>query len=174
MKKTLLLLAFFALVFSACKKSSNTIPAVDPAVQAKIDDDKIQAYIAANNITATKDPSGLYYQIITPGSGTAPTVKSTVTVAYTGKLLDGTQFETNPNFTHKLGPTTDNNGKIVDLGLIKGWQIGIPFIKPQGRILLIIPSALGYVLLRKALQFRQILCWFLRLIYLRYKVDLDQ
>ncbi|MEX8547745.1 MAG: FKBP-type peptidyl-prolyl cis-trans isomerase [Mucilaginibacter sp.] len=145
MKKSFLLFAFFTLVFSACKKSSTTTPTFDPAVQAKIDDDKIQAYLKANpSITATKDPSGLYYQIIAQGSGTAPTVNSNVRVAYRGTLLDGTQFDTNANFSHKLGPTTDNNGNIVDLGLIKGWQIGIPFIKPGGRILLIIPSALGY------------------------------
>jgi len=134
MKKTLLLLAFFAFVFSACKKSSTTspTPVVDPAVQAKIDDDKIQAYLTANKITATKDPSGLYYQVLNPGSGVAPTVKSTVTVAYTGKLLDGTQFDSSANFTYALS------------NLIKGWQIGIPFIKPGGRIILYIPSALGY------------------------------
>jgi len=142
MKKIFLLLAFFTLVFSACKKSSTTspTPVVDPAVQAKIDDDKIQAYLTANKITATKDPSGLYYVVINPGGGTAPTVKSTVTVAYTGKLLDGTTFQTNANFTHRLGPNADN----TDPGLIKGWQIGIPFIKPAGRIILYIPSALGY------------------------------
>ncbi len=135
MKKTLLLLAFFAFVFSACKKSSTTspTPVVDPAVQAKIDDDKIQAYLTANKITATKDPSGLYYVVINPGGGTAPTVKSTVTVAYTGKLLDGTQFDTNPNFTAFLGGN-----------LIQGWKVGIPYCKQGGRILLIIPSALGY------------------------------
>lgn len=145
MKKYLLFFAVFTILFSACKKSDSTTPTFDPAVQAKVDDDKIQAYLKANpSIIATKDPSGLYYQILTPGTGTVPTVNSTVTVAYTGKLLDGTVFQTLPNFTHKLGPTTDNNGKIVDLGLIKGWQIGIPFIKPQGRILLIIPSAMGY------------------------------
>jgi len=136
MKKTLLFLAFFAFVFSACKKSSTTspTPVVDPAVQAKIDDDKIQAYLKANpSIVATKDPSGLYYQVLVPGNGTAPTTKSTITVAYTGKLLDGTVFQTNPNFTAVLGA-----------GLIQGWQIGIPFIKPGGRIILYIPSALGY------------------------------
>ena len=134
MKKTLLLLAFFALIFSACKKSSTTspTPVVDPTVQAKIDDDKIQAYITANKITAVKDPSGLYYQILAPGAGTAPTTKSTITVAYSGKLVDGTVFQTNPNFTRVLS------------GLIQGWQIGIPFVKPGGRILLLIPSALGY------------------------------
>lgn len=133
MKKSLLLLAFFALLFSACKKSdSNTKPAIDPAVQAKIDDDKIQAYIKANNLSVTKDASGLYYQVLSAGSGVAPTISSTVRVAYTGKLLDGTQFDTRDNFSSSL------------TGLIKGWQIGIPFIKPGGRIFLIIPSALGY------------------------------
>lgn len=146
MKKILILLALFTITFSACKKNDNTTktPAVDPAVQAKIDDDKIVAYLAANKITAQKDASGLYYLIVNPGSGTAPTVKSTIRIAYTGKLLDGTQFETNANYQHNLGPTYDNNGKITDYGLIKGWQIGVPFIKPAGRIILYIPSALGY------------------------------
>ncbi len=133
MKKSLLFLAVFTILFSACKKSDSS-STVDPAVQAKIDDDKIQAYLKANpSITATKDPSGLYYQILVPGSGTAPTVKSTITVAYTGKLLDGTQFDTNPNFTAFLGGN-----------LIQGWKVGIPYCKQGGRILLIIPSALGY------------------------------
>ncbi|WP_299290714.1 FKBP-type peptidyl-prolyl cis-trans isomerase [uncultured Mucilaginibacter sp.] len=110
------------------------MPAVDPAVQAKIDDDKIQAYLKANpSITATKDASGLYYQVITAGTGVNPTTKSTITVAYTGKYLDGTSFQTASNFTSVLGA-----------GLIQGWQIGIPFVKTGGRILLIIPSALAY------------------------------
>jgi len=140
MKKYLLFFAVFTLLFSACKKSdSNTTTTVDPAVQAKIDDDKIVAYLAANKITAQKDASGLYYLIVNPGSGMAPTLKSTITVAYTGKLLsDGSTFQTKPSFTSVLGPNSSS------LGLIKGWQIGIPFIKPGGRIILYIPSALGY------------------------------
>jgi FKBP-type peptidyl-prolyl cis-trans isomerase FkpA len=133
MKKIFLILAFFTLVFSACKKNdTTTTTTVDPAVQAKIDDDKIVAYLAANKITAQKDPSGLYYVVVNPGSGTAPTIKSTITVAYTGQLLDGSTFQTSANYTNVLS------------GLIKGWQIGIPYIKPAGRIILYIPSALGY------------------------------
>lgn len=127
MKKSLLLIAFFALLFSACKKDS-----FDATKQAAEDDTKIQAYIKANNITAVKDASGLYYQILTDGTGVAPTVKSTVTVAYVGKLLDGTQFDASTSFTRVLSD------------LIQGWQIGIPYIKPGGRILLIVPSGLGY------------------------------
>ncbi|RYY06944.1 MAG: hypothetical protein EOP43_04745 [Sphingobacteriaceae bacterium] len=135
MKKLFLLLALFTVIFSACKKNDNntTTPTVDPAVQAKIDDDKIVAYLAANKITAQKDPSGLYYLVVNPGSGTAPTLKSTVRVAYTGKLLDGTQFDTSPNFSALLGGN-----------LIQGWKIGVPFVKTGGRIILYIPSALGY------------------------------
>ncbi len=129
MKKIFLLLALFTLVFSACKKGDS----FDAAKQAAADDVKIQAYLKANpSITAIKDASGLYYQIITTGSGLAPTVNSTVRVAYTGKLLDGTQFETNPNISFPLS------------GVIQGWQIGIPFVKSGGRILLIIPSGLAY------------------------------
>lgn len=132
MKKYLLFFAVFTILFSACKKTTTTT--VDPAVQAKIDDDKIQAYLKLHpEITTTKDASGLYYQIVTPGSGAAPTVNSTVRVAYTGKLLDdGSTFQTAANYSNVLS------------GLIKGWQIGIPFIKSGGRIILYIPSALGY------------------------------
>ncbi len=132
MKKIFLLLALFTLVFSACKKNDSTTTTVDPAVQAKIDDDKIVAYLAANKITAQKDASGLYYLIVNPGSGTNPTVNSTVRVAYTGQYLDKTSFQTSPNISFPLS------------GVIKGWQIGIPFIKQGGRIILYIPSALAY------------------------------
>ena len=132
MKKYLLFFAVFTLLFSACKKTAT----VDPAVQAATDDAAIKTYLAANNITATKDASGLYYQIITAGSGATASVttttSSTIRVAYTGILLDGTQFDTNANFTTLLS------------GVVQGWQIGIPFIKPGGRIKLFIPSALGY------------------------------
>ncbi|NHA07644.1 FKBP-type peptidylprolyl isomerase [Mucilaginibacter sp. HC2] len=130
MKKILLLLFAPLVILSACsKKDSN----VDPAKQAAADDATIQAYLKAHTeINATKDPSGLYYQIITPGTGANPTVSSTITVNYTGKLLDGTTFETGTAFTATLN------------GLITGWKIGIPLIKPGGRILLLIPSGLAY------------------------------
>ena len=128
MKKIFLLLAFFTLVFSACKKDS-----FDAAKQAAEDDAKIQAYIKANNIEAVKDASGLYYQILTTGTGVNPTAASTVRVAYVGKLLDGTQFDTSTNFSSSLSGS-----------LIQGWKIGLPYCKQGGRILLLIPSGLGY------------------------------
>lgn len=130
MKKYFLLL--FAIIgLAACKKDSQST-STDANTQAQIDDAKIQAYIQANNITATKDPSGVYYQVITAGTGNYPTATSVINVNYTGKLLDGTVFDTGNLSNTSLS------------GLIKGWQYGIPHINTGGRILLIIPSALGY------------------------------
>ena len=128
MKKYIPLFCLLLLTFSACKKDS-----FDPAKQAITDDGEIQAYLTTNNITgATKDASGVYYKVITPGTGSYPTLSSTITVNSTGKLLDGTLFDT-------------ENGLVTPLtNVIRGWQIGVPHINTGGRILLIIPSALGY------------------------------
>jgi FKBP-type peptidyl-prolyl cis-trans isomerase FkpA len=127
MKKYFLMLSLIIIGVSSCKKSS-----FDSSKQAATDDALIKAYISANNITATKDPSGLYYSVVTPGTGAYPTISSTVNVNYTGKLLDGTVFAPPANASSPL------------TGFIKGWQIGIPHINTGGRILLLIPSALGY------------------------------
>ena len=128
MKRYILLLSLFVIGISACKK---TTP-FDPAKQAAIDDAAIQAYIKANSITATKDPSGLYYQVVTPGTGVYPAKNSLVTMNYTGKLLNGTVFDSGIISNQPLS------------SLITGWQIGVPYINTGGRLLLLIPSGLGY------------------------------
>src|SRR5258708_1741553 len=128
MKRYILLLVLFIAAFSSCKKDTP----FDPVKQAAADDASIQAYIKANNITATKDPSGLYYQVITPGTGAYPTKNSLISGQCTGKLLNGTVFDSGPVSNAPL------------TGFVTGWQIGIPYINTGGRILLLIPSALGY------------------------------
>lgn len=95
------------------------------------DDANMQSYISANGITATKHTSGLYYQIIEPGSGATPTASSTVKTNYTGKFTNNTSFDAG----------------VVSFplsGVIVGWQIGIPLIKQGGKIKLIIPPYLAY------------------------------
>ena len=135
MKKYLLLLSVIVLGLSACKKVDFVTE------QAAIDDAKIQAYMTANNITATKDASGIYYKVLKTGTGAYPTsTASTIQVAYTGKYLNGTTFDQSSNFVTKLSDT------------IKGWQIGMLKVNAGtlgvsnsgGRILLIVPSALAY------------------------------
>jgi FKBP-type peptidyl-prolyl cis-trans isomerase FkpA len=95
----------------------------------------IVAYAAANSITAVAHSSGLYYQIITQGTGATPTLNSKISVTYTGKLTNGTIFDSG---------TTPAGGGWALGGLIPGWQLGIPLIQKGGQIKLIIPSSLAY------------------------------
>jgi FKBP-type peptidyl-prolyl cis-trans isomerase FkpA len=133
MKKYLLLFSLFIISLSACKKGDIV------SEQAAVDDAKIQAYMKANNINATKDPSGIYYQILIPGTGPYPVVasnatatSSTVQIGYSATFLNGQGFDSSANTTNLL------------TNFVSGFQIGLQHINKGGRILIIIPSALGY------------------------------
>ncbi|RZK41177.1 MAG: peptidylprolyl isomerase [Pedobacter sp.] len=113
---------------SSCKKA-----AYNPDEQLVKDDAIIKDFISQNSIPAIKHSSGLYYQIINPGSGTPISVQNNVFVTYEGKLLNGKVF--------------DKSASTVELPLsrvILGWQIGIPLIRKGGKIRLIVPSVLAY------------------------------
>lgn len=114
---------------SGCSKQDQGCTPVKPEAE----EPKILAYIAADSIHAIKHSSGIYYEIINPGSGATPSLNSKVFVTYTGKLLNGTKFDES---------TSTINFPLS--GVIEGWQIGIPLIKKGGRIKLIIPSAYAY------------------------------
>lgn len=93
----------------------------------------IEDYILSHGINATADPSGLYYEIINPGSGISPTATSSVSATYTGQLLNGTVF--------------DSSATPIQFylnGVIYGWQIGLQLLKKGGTIKLIVPSSLAY------------------------------
>ena len=131
MKKYIAIFLFAVIALTSCSKKDS----FDPAAQAAADDVTIKAYLAAHpNINAIKDVSGLYYQVITQGTGGYANASSTITANYVGTYLDGTVFDqTKTNaFTFKLS------------GVIQGWQIGIPLVQAGGRILLIVPSGLAY------------------------------
>lgn len=102
--------------------------------QAKEDEEIIANYIAEHNLDATKTESGLYYVVNEEGVGEHPTINSEVTVAYKGYLTDQTVFD-----------ESDTTGITFSLtSVIEGWQEGIPYFKPGGRGILLIPSTLGY------------------------------
>ena len=94
----------------------------------------ITSYATANSINATAHSSGVYYEIMTAGSGATPNSNSNVTVKYIGKRLDGTIFD-----DKSTTPVTFRLGDVI-----LGWQSGLPQIQKGGRIKLIIPSSLGY------------------------------
>jgi FKBP-type peptidyl-prolyl cis-trans isomerase FkpA len=115
-----LLLLFFC--FAGCKKNN----------QSEIDQQTIEQYISTNHLNAIAEPNGLYYVSTAAGSGSSPTISSTVTVNYTGYYTNGTVF--NPNTTSTFA--------LADV--IEGWQEGIPLMKTGGKAMLLIPSALAY------------------------------
>lgn len=80
--------------------------------------------------------SGLQYQIVQEGTGKQPKATDKVTVHYTGKLLDGTVFD-----------SSVQRGEPIEFGLnqvIPGWTEGVQLMKEGGKIILYIPSELGY------------------------------
>ncbi|MDB5158236.1 MAG: peptidylprolyl isomerase [Mucilaginibacter sp.] len=129
MKKHLILFSLLLIGLAACKKiqSDSIIPK-----QAAVDEQKIQDYIKANNISAQRDPSGIYYQIILPGDTARVTLESTVKLTYTYKYLNGVVIGTVDGALGRLNT------------FVPGLQKGVPKIGNNGRILLIVPSAYAY------------------------------
>ena len=76
--------------------------AVDAAKQRVKDDKLLEDYFKKNKIKATKTESGLRYTIAKQGTGELPARGQSVSVNYTGMLLNGKKFDSNidPEFKH--------------------------------------------------------------------------
>lgn len=80
--------------------------------------------------------SGLQYKVITEGSGAKPGATSKVKVHYTGKLTDGTVFD-----------SSVQRGEPIDFALnqvIAGWTEGVQLMTPGSKYEFYIPSDLAY------------------------------
>ncbi len=126
MKKFFLLLILASLGLTACNKEET-----DAAAQLEIDKAVIEKYLIDHNLTALSTASGLHYIINIQGAGIKPSISSTVTVNYTGRLINGTIFDSGT----ESFPLTS---------VITGWQEGIPLFNVGGTGKLIIPSGLAY------------------------------
>jgi len=81
-------------------------------------------------------PSGIQYKVINEGTGVNPTPEDVVEVHYTGKLIDGTVFD-----------SSIERGQSVKFPLnrvIPGWTEGLQLMKPGAKYILYIPSSLAY------------------------------
>jgi FKBP-type peptidyl-prolyl cis-trans isomerase len=100
----------------------------------------IRNYITTNGLTSSmkQDPSGIWYSIRTPGTGTvAITDNSTVTATYTLLMLNGTIIDSQYNGA--------NEASIDIPDLIKGMQIGLKNYATAGSLMsYLIPSSLAY------------------------------
>ena len=117
-------------------------PAAPPAPGALAEGDDAEA--AARQLgTPTDNPvvaaeSGLRYIDVEPGEGDVAEAGDTVSVHYTGWLVDGTKFDSSKDretpFQFALGARR----------VIKGWDEGVAGMKVGGVRKLIIPPELGY------------------------------
>lgn len=80
--------------------------------------------------------SGLQYEVITKGNGKTPSATDTVTVHYTGTLLDGTVFDSS---VERGEPATFALNQVI-----KGWTEGLQLMKEGDKFKFFIPSELAY------------------------------
>ena len=124
-------MAIMAVLFaSSCNKES------DEDLRQK-EEAGLQQYIDDNGITTEPNASGLYYIETKAGTGAQAVAGKMVSVHYTGKLLNGTVFDSSAG------------GNPIDFVLgvgqvIPGWDEGIALMKQGGVASLIIPSSLAY------------------------------
>lgn len=81
-------------------------------------------------------PSGLQYEVLKEGDGAQPTASDQVEVHYTGKLIDGTVFD-----------SSEERGTPATFGVtqvIPGWVEALQLMKAGSRWRLFIPSQLAY------------------------------
>ncbi len=131
MRKSIFAFIGIVLLSLSCGKTADS--GCTPATPAS-EKTAMIAYCTANSINYTEHPSGILYEIISAGTGINPSISSTVSCLYTGKLMNGTIFDA----------ATSNPATFPLANVIEGWKIGIPLLKTGGRIKMVIPSALAY------------------------------
>lgn len=80
--------------------------------------------------------SGLQYEVIEEGSGAQPTAQDQVKVHYTGKLIDGTVFDSS---VERGEPATFGVTQVIP-----GWVEALQLMKAGAKWRLYIPSQLAY------------------------------
>jgi len=110
----------------------------DEVKQLASDAEKIRDYLARGSIKAKQTKEGVYYKITKKGKGPKPESGQTMIIDYTGRLLDGTVFDSSIDrdqpFSFVLGA-----GQVI-----QGWEIGLQYFNKGSKGLIFIPSTLAY------------------------------
>jgi len=102
----------------------------------------LENYLKEKGIDAKKTPSGMYIAVTEEGSGELVGSGRMAKMKYTGRLLDGTVFDSNvdPKFKHP----EPFEFAVGQGSVIKGWDEGVATLKVGSKAKLIIPSGLAY------------------------------
>lgn len=97
-----------------------------------------ETFLAENakkeGVTVTE--SGLQYEVVKEGEGARPAASDTVTVHYTGKLVDGTVFDSSKE---RGQPATFPLANVI-----KGWTEGVALMSEGAEYRLYVPADLAY------------------------------
>lgn len=111
----------------------------------------IAKYVADNNITATPNADGLYVIVRKAGNGPKVAAGKQVKINYTGRLLDGTIFDSSVEKDAREGgvynpqrPYEPLEYTVGQMSLIKGWDDGVMGLAQGTQVTLLMPSALAY------------------------------
>lgn len=113
-----------------------TVPEDTSAYNAQYFDNASNKESAENPDGFKTTASGLRYKVEKEGTGASPKATDTVLVHYTGKLLDGTVFD-----------SSVERGEPISFPLnrvIAGWTEGLQLMKEGGKTVFYIPSDLAY------------------------------
>ena len=106
------------------------------ALQERIHPDLRILLIKAEKDGVVVTPSGLQIEMLKEGTGKSPKATDKVRVHYTGKLIDGSVFD-----------SSVERGQPAEFplnGVIKGWTEGLQHLKEGGKAILTIAPELGY------------------------------
>ncbi|MBT99563.1 MAG: peptidylprolyl isomerase [Dehalococcoidia bacterium] len=128
----LLIVAFLAIFGVACGSSSDSDSSTTANINSEID---TEVDMAEEIVTTA---SGLQIKTLVVGTGEKAEVGKTVSVHYTGWLMDGTKFDSSVDrgqqFEFPLGA-----GRVI-----KGWEEGVATMNVGGKVELIMPPELAY------------------------------
>lgn len=144
---SVMLAASAVLPLSACSGSNSSTSAVDSDTISEIVEeqsdsaltpDSILAQAAGKTVADVKGTdSGLRYIVVEEGTGNNPSATDEVTVYYTGKLTDGTVFDSTS--LHGNEPISFPLNRVIP-----GWTEGVGLMKEGGKYIFYIPSELAY------------------------------
>ena len=128
---------------SSCNNSSSTKQATEEAAAEygqQIKDNKTlgREFLEENakNDSVVQTTSGLQYMVLKEGTGAKPGPTDKVTVHYTGRLIDGTVFDSS---VERGEPATFPLNAVIP-----GWTEGLQLMSEGAKYRLFIPSELAY------------------------------
>ena len=120
--------------FTQMQAEQEAAPAQMAEVNAKAGRDFLEEN--GKRVEVKTTASGLQYEVLQEGSGKQPKAEDFVTVHYTGKLIDGTVFDSS---VERGEPATFGVTQVIP-----GWVEALQLMKEGAKYRLFIPSQLAY------------------------------